>query len=123
MDLDCKLGQRFDRVLLEQDPPRFICCCTVVHCPDERECLEAFSADSPDRHVPPTPEQPIRQRRLSCISCLSEHATDFDLCAAANSRNKVLFELNFSEFQARHLDLRPSTNDENIQKEPAFVPC
>jgi hypothetical protein len=35
------------------------------------------------------------------------------------------FRIDFfaSEFQARHLDLRPSTNDENIQKEPAFVPC
>jgi hypothetical protein len=28
-----------------------------------------------------------------------------------------------SEFQARRLDLRLSSNDENIQKEPVFVPC
>jgi hypothetical protein len=28
-----------------------------------------------------------------------------------------------SEFQARRLDLRLSSNDENIQKELVFVPC
>jgi hypothetical protein len=53
------------------------CCCVVVHCPDGRECLEMFSANSPDRRVLPNPEQPIRQRRLYYISYLSEHTTDF----------------------------------------------
>jgi hypothetical protein len=35
----------------------------------------------------------------------------------------LCIEFFVSEFQAHHLNLRPSTDDENIQKEPAFVPC
>jgi hypothetical protein len=48
----------------------------------------------------------------------------FGPCASPNNRKEVLFGSNFfaSEFQARHLDLRPSTNDENIQKRISFCP-
>jgi hypothetical protein len=124
IDMGCKLGQEFDRLLLQEELPQFF---AVV-----RLCIVQMDHNASKR-FPPTlltdAFHQVRNDRFDKEGCILFHAFrniqhNFHPCATLNNRNEALFGLTFaSKFWARHLDLRPSTNDGNIQKEPVFVPC
>jgi hypothetical protein len=121
MDLDRKLGHG-----------------STGHCCD-KNCL-TFSAVVPScivqadhnasRRFPPTDVfDQTRNNQFDKEGYIIFHAFQniqqtFNPCATPNKRNDTHFGLDFfaSEFQARHLNLRPSTNAENIRKGTSFIP-